>query len=256
MTATVAGVGSAAARAAACPVEELPRLAEVLLAEVVAAVPGAVSATVVTVAPGPRLRPWARSGPVGVDLDAVQAVAGRGPVLDAVARLDAVVTSDVWTDDRWELVLGGEAGEVRSVLARALPGSTEAPAVLAVHGGDERVAEPAVAELVAVVVPDLAAGVAVLRARQEAANLQRALTSNRVIGAAIGVTMAAHKLTYDAAGELLRALSNHTNTRLADLAEDILLTGELPGVGERRGPHRRPVPGPRTAGSGVQRPAG
>lgn len=223
----------AAVRAAVCGADELPQLVHTLLAELVEAVPPARSATVVTLAtprsgPGARLRPWATSGPAGHDLDAVQAAAGQGPAFLAVATDEMVVSADVARDPRWEL----PAAPVSSAVVVALPGAAAARAVLAVHGDSADLTDPAVVALVGEAVPDLAAAVAVVQARVEAANLQLALASNRTIGAAIGVAMAAHKLTYEEAARLLRSLSNHTNTRLVDLAEQVLLTGEVSEVSE------------------------
>ncbi|MEI4272947.1 ANTAR domain-containing protein [Klenkia sp. LSe6-5] len=231
-----------ATRAAVCSPEELAQVAHAALVDLVDALPAAVSATVVTVTQGSRLRPWASSGPAGLDLDTVQAAAGGGPAVTAAADPDQlVVTGDVWADPRWDLAADGPTPPVRSVVATALPGTARARAVLVVHGTGPDLADPSVVEQVEVALPDLAAGVAVVQARLEVVDLQRALASNRVIGAAIGVAMSAHKLPYDTAAELLRTVSNHTNTRLADLAEQILLTGEVPQVLPRPRA-RRPVP--------------
>ena len=64
-------------------------------------------------------------------------------------------------------------------------------------------------------------------ARDKIENLERALTSSRRIGAAIGVLMYRHKVTIDQAFELLRVASQVTHRKLRDVAEDVLTTGEL-----------------------------
>ncbi len=64
-------------------------------------------------------------------------------------------------------------------------------------------------------------------AENRSANLERALSSNRQVGAAIGILMASHKLTNDQAFALLREASNKTNRRLSDVADDVVLTGRL-----------------------------
>jgi AmiR/NasT family two-component response regulator len=69
-----------------------------------------------------------------------------------------------------------------------------------------------------------------LRTVQErAANLERALESNRRIGMAVGILMERHRVAEDAAFALLRAASNRTNTKLRDVAERVVYTGSLPG---------------------------
>jgi hypothetical protein len=73
-------------------------------------------------------------------------------------------------------------------------------------------------------------------------NLQVALTSNRRIGAAIGILMQRHKITYDGGFALLRHVSQLTHTKLRDVADEVLRTGtlELPPDGASR--KRRSLP--------------
>jgi DNA-binding response OmpR family regulator len=60
-----------------------------------------------------------------------------------------------------------------------------------------------------------------------AANLQTALTTNRQIGVAVGVLMSREKITSEQAFDLLRSLSNRTNRKLREVAEEVALTGDL-----------------------------
>ncbi|MEP7193793.1 MAG: ATP-binding protein [Actinomycetota bacterium] len=69
-------------------------------------------------------------------------------------------------------------------------------------------------------------------AENRSANLEQALSSNRQIGAAVGILMASHKLASDRAFALLREASNKTNRRLRDVADQVVLTGSL-GSGTR-----------------------
>jgi DNA-binding response OmpR family regulator len=64
-------------------------------------------------------------------------------------------------------------------------------------------------------------------AENRSANLERALSSNRQIGAAVGIVMATHKLTSDRAFALLRDASNQSNLKLRDVADQVVLTGTL-----------------------------
>jgi AmiR/NasT family two-component response regulator len=54
-----------------------------------------------------------------------------------------------------------------------------------------------------------------------AENLRRGLESNREIGKAIGLLMAAHKISDEEAFQILRNASSRTNTKLAALADRI-----------------------------------
>lgn len=71
-------------------------------------------------------------------------------------------------------------------------------------------------------------GYALLRANDDVANLQVAMTSNRRIGAAIGVLMTSRHITEESAFALLREASQHANRKLRDIAEAVILTGALP----------------------------
>jgi hypothetical protein len=63
--------------------------------------------------------------------------------------------------------------------------------------------------------------------RQQLQNLERALGSNREIGAAVGVLMARHGITRCQAFDLLREASQDTGRKLAAIATDVVDTGEL-----------------------------
>ncbi len=64
-------------------------------------------------------------------------------------------------------------------------------------------------------------------AEPTAANLQLALASHREIGVAIGIVMTRYLITRDAAFELLRTASQHSNRKLVDLAAHVIDTGDV-----------------------------
>ena len=64
-------------------------------------------------------------------------------------------------------------------------------------------------------------------ANNRARNLQRALESNREIGVAIGVLMHEHRLSQEQAFDVLRAASQDSNRKLADIAIEVVDTGTL-----------------------------
>jgi DNA-binding response OmpR family regulator len=68
---------------------------------------------------------------------------------------------------------------------------------------------------------------ALSRAEDKAANLERALASNRQIGTAMGILMARLKLTDEQAFDLLRKTSQNRHRKLRDIAEEVILTGEI-----------------------------
>jgi tetrahydromethanopterin S-methyltransferase subunit F len=73
-------------------------------------------------------------------------------------------------------------------------------------------------------------GVEALRVRVAAADarsdhLERALASNRRIGIAIGILMAVRQLTEEEAFRVLQQASSRRNTKLRDIAEEVIYTG-------------------------------
>jgi hypothetical protein len=74
-----------------------------------------------------------------------------------------------------------------------------------------------------------------IRAREEAATLRQGLNSNREIGKAVGLLMAAHHVNGQHAFELLRSTSQELNMKLAHVASQVVegqesqYTGHQPG---------------------------
>jgi GAF domain-containing protein len=71
-------------------------------------------------------------------------------------------------------------------------------------------------------------------AADQAESMRNALESNRRIGMAIGILMGSHRVTDEQAFAMLRIASQHGHTKLRDVAEDVILTGELPSWPSRR----------------------
>lgn len=66
------------------------------------------------------------------------------------------------------------------------------------------------------------------RARDHAANLTVALKTSREIGAAMGILMERHKLTENAAFDVLKSRSQDLNVKLHTVAMSLNISGELP----------------------------
>lgn len=66
--------------------------------------------------------------------------------------------------------------------------------------------------------------------RSRSANLEIALASNREIGMAMGIIVERSGCTADDAFTTLRRVSQETNRKLRDIAADIVLTGDVPGL--------------------------
>ncbi len=73
-----------------------------------------------------------------------------------------------------------------------------------------------------------------IRAREEAATLRQGLSSNREIGKAVGLLMAAHHINGQEAFELLRNTSQELNMKLAQVASQVIEGQESQFTGNSR----------------------
>lgn len=160
--------------------------------------------------------------------DAIQYELGSGPCLDAILEEALYQPKDLGADVRWPEYGRRVVSELglRSMLSYRM--SLESTGLIAgmnlyareVDAFDER----AVAEGL-LLTTHAAQAVTAVHLRDRAAHLERALQSNRDIGAAVGVLMAQYKLTREQAFDLLRIASQNTNRKLHDVALDVIDTG-------------------------------
>lgn len=70
--------------------------------------------------------------------------------------------------------------------------------------------------------------------RDKIENLEIALTTARRIGTALGILMAARKITDEAAFALLVEASRHSHRKVRDLAREVIDTGMAPPIEPKR----------------------
>lgn len=166
-----------------------------------------------------------------VRADILQYRIGAGPGVDAVYDGGVYVTGDVARDPRW-----GEWGRrvdaevgVKSVMAQRLHLHDDSGVIAALNiYSDERDVFTDQAVGVGLVLATHGALlVTAMQAEDKSANLRLALESNREIGIAMGVLMTLHHLTRAQAFDLLRAASQHSNRKLAVIAQEVADTGRL-----------------------------
>ena len=172
------------------------------------------------------------TGQFALDLDESQYGQGHGPCLHAAATGEVTEIPDMATEVRW-------ADYCRTAAARGNGSSLSVPLPLheevrgalnnyarGSHAFDDEAR--AAAQRFAVY-----AGVAVANmhayqsARDLAGNLRVALDSRAVIDQAKGILMERHKLTADAAFQALASVSMRTNTKVRDIAEQLVRTGQF-----------------------------
>ncbi|TQM57928.1 GAF and ANTAR domain-containing protein [Humibacillus xanthopallidus] len=162
--------------------------------------------------------------------DAIQYALGSGPCVDAIVDQAIYSPRDLASDDRWPEYghrVQAELG-LSSMLSYRM--NLEFAGVIAglnLYGrlpdafDDHDLAEGLL------LTTHAAQAVSAAHLRDRAENLERALSSNRDIGTAVGVLMGQHKLTRDQAFDLLRIASQNTNRKLRDVALDVIDTGDV-----------------------------
>ena len=169
---------------------------------------------------------WAKT------LDETQFLEREGPCLDAARTGLVFRVRDLKSETRWPsytpraLDLGA-----RSVVSLPMAVESKIAGALNLYAREADAFDAlsvSIAEIIAGHA-GLAAQVAatVFRHRDLSKGLQQAMQSRAAIEQAKGILMARHKLTADAAFELMREASSRRNVKLRVLAERVVETGEL-----------------------------
>ena len=171
------------------------------------------------------------TGELALQLDEVQYRQGYGPCMEAALGGRPVEVTDGRTEDRWP-------DYMTTFLARGALSSLAVPVTTAQRAAGLNVYaaaadaftdadRKALVEFAAYAAVALTNMDALAAARDQAENLERAMEYRAVIEQAKGILIERYRLTADQAFRLLAQASMHTNRRLRDLAQDLVLTGEL-----------------------------
>lgn len=174
-----------------------------------------------------------------LSVDEMQYSTGEGPCLDAITQGTTFYAGDLQTDPRWP-TFGPMAAQVgmRSLLSFCLFAETTLGAlnlyarrphafdatdrakglIFATHAG---VALAAAGNL------ENATGALEVEI-QKLHNLHGALASRQVIGRAEGILMEREHISADLAFDLLRQASQNLNTKLREVAQHVVNTGDIP----------------------------
>lgn len=211
-----------------------PSLAATLQAIVelaAATVPGAEDAAITVKRGELRYQTAAATGPLPLEVDAIQYRSLEGPCLQALEEHHVFRCDDLGTDPRWP-VFGREVAattEALSMMSHRLF-LEDADTIGALNLYSRKRA--AFAELELTTLDDLATHCAVALGaaaeRDQNQHLRAALESNRDIGIAIGILMATKLMTKQQAFDALRITSQHTHRKLHLVALEVAETGELP----------------------------
>jgi hypothetical protein len=176
------------------------------------------------------------TAPVVAELDDLQIRGNQGPCLDCMARGTALYAEDLADDDRWpDFGPQAAAAGARSLLALCLLNDGVVAGALNLYARYP-LAFGAVDRARGLVLAGLAGlALSVAEAHEEevrrAENLRQALITRQLIGQAQGILMERERVTAEQAFDILRRASQHLNTRLREVAQDLVETGERPETG-------------------------
>jgi GAF domain-containing protein len=185
----------------------------------------------VTVVRDQRPTTAASTGELALRLDDLQYGHGYGPCMDAALSGQFIEITDARNEERWpEYVPALLEHGALSALAAPVPAvplaaclNVYSPVAGAFTDHDRR----EVSEFAAYAGLALTNMDALQDARDQAENMRAAMRSRAVIEQAKGILMERHKLTPDQAFRLLADASMRTHQKVRDLAEHLVLTGEI-----------------------------
>lgn len=158
--------------------------------------------------------------------DALQYALGSGPCVDAVVDDATYSPRDIAVDRRWPEYgrrVSAELGVCSMLSYRLHTGSSESLEGLNIYSRTIGAFD----EDALLTGLFIATQAALVLSREKVVYLEKALSTSREIGTAIGILMTSSKLTREQAFGLLRVASQDSNRRLRDVAVEVVDTGTL-----------------------------
>ena len=176
----------------------------------------------------------AYDGQMALDADELQYERGYGPCMDAGRAGQIFLIDDMRTERRWpDYAQHAAAHGVLSSLSVPLPFQGATIGALNTYAGRPQVIDDHDIELAEEVAAWLAIAIgnaeAAARTSEDLTQLRTAMMSRACIEQAKGILMERHKIKEDDAFTILTHASQRTNTKLRDVAEELIRTGALPG---------------------------
>jgi hypothetical protein len=196
---------------------------EAICAVAVEIIPGADHACISTLVGHEQLSTRASSDEVASQMDSLESEAHEGPCVDAIIEDSVQHDPDISLACKWPILarLTLERTPVRGMLGFQLFDGLDNRAAFNVFSDTRGALTSESVDVGAVLAAFTSVALAASERQTTAENLRKGLESNREIGKAIGLLMAAHKVNDEEAFEILRSASSRTNTKLATLADKI-----------------------------------
>jgi GAF domain-containing protein len=176
----------------------------------------------------------AYDGQMALDADELQYERGYGPCMDAGRAGQMFLIDDMRSDQRWpDYAQHAAAHGVLSSLSVPLPFQGATIGALNTYARQPRVIDDTDVEVAEEVAGWVAIAIgnaeAAARSSEDLTQLRTAMMSRACIEQAKGILMERHKIKEDEAFTILTHASQRTNTKLRDVAEELVRTGALPG---------------------------
>jgi hypothetical protein len=186
-------------------------------------IPGADHACISTLGKDQQLNTQASSDEIASLMDRLESEAHEGPCVDSIVEDSVQHDADIRDATKWprlaELTLSRTP--VRGMLGYQLMDGLGSRAAFNVFSDTPGALTQEAVDVGAVLAAFTSVALAAAERQTSAENLRRGLESNREIGKAIGLLMAAHKVGDEEAFHILRNASSRTNTKIAALADKI-----------------------------------
>jgi GAF domain-containing protein len=180
---------------------------------------------------GSRFSTAAASDDVASLIDKLQNDVGEGPCLEASIERAWQLDNDITVGSQWPKLaaLVVEHTPVRSMLAVPLVDDGRRDGALNLFADRADAFTEESTETAALLAAFATIALSAARQAERADQLQQGLTTNREIGAAVGILMATHNISNDEAFALLSRASQRLNRKLHDIATGVVRGTTDPG---------------------------
>jgi GAF domain-containing protein len=207
--------------------DELQRILEDVTSAAVALI-GGVDWADILIIDGERFRSTAPTDPVATRVDEFQQRFGQGPCLQAAVSEEVVRCDDLRTDDRWpEFATAAVDLGVHSMLSFQLYTHRQGAGALNLLSSSAGAQTAEGEALGASLAAHAAVAITTLMRHKE---FQSALASRDTIGQAKGIIMERFQVDAIRAFELLKRLSQDSNTPIRDIADRLTATVATPSL--------------------------
>lgn len=217
--------------------ESMTSVLQTLTLSAVDSVPGARYAGITVITKGDQVTSMAATAPPAELIDRLQGEFGEGPCVDAARQNHTVRVDDLPTDTRWPSFTAAAVAQtpINSILSFQLYTDREATGSLNLFSDDASAFTDGAEEIGLVHATHVAVALYAARRHDE---FESALASRDVIGQAKGMIMERYDLDAMQAFDLLKRLSQDSNTRLADVAKKLVSRDHLAAAPTPKGQSR------------------